>query len=330
MKKKWYILLLAVTFVLFSCKSKPETYTEVGESVPSDTGSTSSASGTTNTTTQTKPTETTPKADPAKASAESEIKKAETSLTEVNKTDVAKLFPTEFASAKADITAAKNAANSGNYSQAKTQATKANTKLQTLLNLSKANTVKNDITTNTFEGTAPKEFSNAEIAYIKATENYGKNDNQALTYSKTALQNYERVLTSGYTNWTNIAMEGAVKAKAQCDSITANKALPTEYKAAEDLLKKARTAQTKKDYLAAYAAFNEANEKYTSIFDRVSTLRAEALTAMEKASARQELSSELAAEADIIRPLTETDIIETGVQNIPEIQNAPTDTGLGN
>ena len=26
----------------------------------------------------------------------------------------------------------------------------------------------------------------------------------------------------------------------------------------------------------------------------------------------------------------ETDIIETGVQNIPEIQNAPTDTGLGN
>ena len=119
MKKKWYILLLAVTFVLFSCKSKPETYTEVGESVPSDTGSTSSASGTTNTTTQTKPTETTPKADPAKASAESEIKKAETSLSEVNKTDVAKLFPTEFASAKADITAAKKCCKFGKLQSGK-------------------------------------------------------------------------------------------------------------------------------------------------------------------------------------------------------------------
>jgi len=158
-----------------------------------------------------------------------------------------------------------------------------------------------------------------------------------LNYSKTALQNYESVLSKGYVAWVKGAFEAATKSKAQCDSIKASKAAATEYAAADKLYVSGKAFEQKKNYDDAYAAYIASNEQFTRIYDKVSVLRAEALKAMERASAQQQISSELAAEADVVIPLKEGDPtnIKDAAESVnatqpPAIENAPADTGSGN
>ncbi|MEL3904811.1 MAG: hypothetical protein P1P63_06850 [Treponemataceae bacterium] len=373
MKKNFIILVCFTLLLAFSCKNQAQT---VPEEKPTQTETEETATGSVNSgdaatadkpvpektkpqTPKAKPKEAQkpqppketpkpvePKIDPAKAPAEAEVKKAETLLAECTKVGVPKNFPNEFNSAKADVTAAKNAANAKNYAQAKTSAVKAQTKLQTLLNLNRSVAVKSEITDKQFEGAAAQEYSNAEIAYIKATENFGKNDSQALDYSKTAVKNYESVLNKGYVAWVKGAFEAATKAKAQCDGIKASKSAAAEYAAADKFYTAAKAAEQKKNYNDAYAGYVSAQDGFVRIYDKVSVLRAEALKAMQKASAQQQVSSELAAEADAVIPLTEGDpkTIQEAVDAInateapetpeeietPVIENAPVDTGSEN
>lgn len=351
MKKMLYFLAVAVLFTAVSCGTKPPakpeeeiSVVEDGTAVQTDNQSTETTetvqkSETTETVEKPETTKPVVKTDPAKNAAESAFKKAQASLTEAKKVGADRAYEEMFASAQADMNSAEAALNSGDYTKAKKDADTASIKLQTLVNLTKASGFKETIDENDFAGSAATEYSNAEIAYIKATEQYGTNNAAALTASKTALTNYETVLTAGYTQWIAIAKENAAKAKASCDSIKAQKAAASAYKAANDAYTKAKTYEQKKDYANAYTSYKTAAEQFSGIYDTVSVLRAEALAAMEKAKEQQQASSQLAAEADIIRPLTEADIDETGEQNIPEktsteplpdIDNAPADDGLEN
>ena len=359
MKKNVTIILLMTLLFVFSCKSQPKAAlkdetkkAETSVSVAEGSSATN-ADGKTSTGTakpapekvepkpaEPKPAEpkvVEPKVDPAKAPAEAELKKAEGLLAECTKAGVPKVFPSEFNAAKADVNAAKDAANAKNYAKAKASAVEAQNKLQTLLNLNAAANVKSDIATRKFEGASAQEYTNAEIAYIKAGETFGKNTVQALNYSKTALQNYESVLSKGYVAWVKGAFEAATKSKAQCDSIKASKAAATEYAAADKLYVSGKAFEQKKNYDDAYSAYIASNEQFTRIYDKVSVLRAEALKAMERASAQQQISSELAAEADVVIPLKEGDPtnIKDAAESVnatqpPAIENAPADTGSGN
>ncbi|MEL3909241.1 MAG: hypothetical protein P1P64_09590 [Treponemataceae bacterium] len=355
MKKNFMIILFVSLLFAFSCKSEPKTTQEEDvqqTEVEIVEETTSKAPAETKPVPKPKPApkpepkkETPkpvekPKADPAKPVAEAELKKADGLMAQCTKLGVDKAFPKEFNSAKADFNAAKTAAKNNKYAQAKTVATKANTKFQTLLNLNDANIAKSDIVERKFEGASAKEFSNAEIAYIKALENFDKNENQALNYSKTSVQNYESVLEKGYVAWVKIAFDAATKSKANCDNIKANKAAKNEYNIADNFYKEARAFELKKNYKDAQAKYVVANEQFTNIFDKVSVLRAEAEKAMEKASLQQKISSELAAEADKILPLMEDTPEATKTDKMidleeseelteePVIENAPSDTGV--
>lgn len=359
MKKNFVIILFASLLLAFSCKSQQtktpdeevaptvET-TEEATPTPVEKAPVSKPKTEPKKDKPKKPVEK-PKADPAKPSAEAELKKADDLMAQCTKRGVDKTFPNEFNSAKADLDVAKTAAKANNYAKAKTSATNANTKFQTLLNLNDASIAKADIVERKFEGASAKEFSNAEISYIKAIENFDKDANQALNFSIIASKDYATVLEKGYIAWVKIAFDAATKAKANCDNIKANKAAKDEYNIADNFYKDGRAFELKKSYTDAQAQYVVANEQFTNVFDKVSVLRAEAEIAMEKAKAQQKISSELAAEADKLLPLenapieevapvapetnemsTEPALDETNVEPTeePVIENAPSDTGV--
>lgn len=270
-----------------------------------------------------------PKLNPAKGPAELAVKKAQSLSDNCKKLSIDKAFPTEFASASKDLNNAENSAKGNKYAEAKKQAETASQKFQTLLNLNEAGTSKNSIIENKFEGADAKTFSEAEIAYINALESFDKNSATALKQSKTATTAYASVLEKGYIQWTNIAMEAATKAKANCDSIKASKSASEEYKQADTLFKNAKSQQSKKAYAEAHKSYISSATLFTSIYDKVSVLREEALKAMKKASSQQEISSDLAAEADAIIPLKAEKKEEASkTETLPIIENAPEDAGL--
>lgn len=373
MIKKLMIALLACSLLFFSCKSGAEVATDeqpVVEQSESDTtesaapevktGQSAAEKPKAKTTApekkpveqikpkkvepekkpaeQLKPKAVEPKVDPAKAPAEKELKRAQTLMADAQKAQIDKTFKDEFASAKTDLNNAERFAQSENYTKAKTEAEKASNKFETLLQLNDANSAKTSITTNQFEGADAQRFSNAEISYIKALENFDKDSKQALKYAKSASGDYNTVLEKGYVQWINTALENAANAKAKCDGIRASKSASAEYKKADEFLSKGKAAQKKKDYNEAHKSYIAAFDGFNTVYDTVSVLRAEALEAMKKTTVQQQISTELAAEADRLIPLSESSEVnepETSTEPLPleespVIENAPEDAGLEN
>ncbi|PIE98008.1 MAG: hypothetical protein CR988_05130 [Treponema sp.] len=227
-------------------------------------------------------------------------------------------FSKQFLIAQQDIVSARKSSKEGKSTEVKKHADLAATRLTTLLNLDSASDLKNEITTNTFEGYAPDQYADAEIEYIKAFDNYGKQDQAAKDSSIKSLKLYTTVSNTGYREWTSLAKKGAENAKSKCDTLKANMSAKSDYDKALKSFTDGQTAEQKKNFKVAANTYNESAKMFTYIYDIVSTKRAEAEKAMRLAKEQQERSSSLAAEADITAPLSEKDIAETKEENSDE------------
>lgn len=333
--KKFTLVVACLLLVFVSCKSAPKTPEEEPQTVETPAEkeaekSTSSTKPKTSTTTAKaatpKNSSSSSKSSTAKSStsqsstknqttsgttsgaaknAETAISQAKELSAQCKERGLDKQYSAHFSSAQSDINAAESSLKSSKYADAQKSANSATSKLQTLINLDDCNVAKTEIQANDFGHYDAKNFSDAEIEYIKAVENVGKNYTDAYNYSTSALKKYNTVVDAGYKEWTSIAKENALKARANCDAISANKSEPTNYTSAVTLYSQASKTEAAKNYREAYSQYDKSAALFTSVYNTVYPKRREAQIAMEIADQKQSESSVLAAYADQAAPLDE-------------------------
>ncbi|MGF7109745.1 hypothetical protein [Treponema pedis] len=214
-------------------------------------------------------------------------------------------YPDKFSEASAVETNAANDTENGNLKEAIDKYNEAADRYETLSNLMKASSFRNEIEEYGFARFSAEDYVEAERLSINALDHYELDYKMAKETSEDALKLYESIANKGYFEFTKIAKDEAKEHKADCDSIKVARSRTEDYNAAVRLFNEGKAMAEEGNYRASFYAYNKSGEGFKTLYNEVSAKRAEAEAAMAEAARKQEESSALALEADKEAPLTE-------------------------
>lgn len=176
---------------------------------------------------------------------------------------------------------------------------------ETLSNLALAAEMRAEIDEKDFAGYDSQSYTEGERLYRNALNRFGIDYNTALSSSEDCLSLYRKVITAGYTAWAQTAKAAASEAKTDCDSIKVSKSMSKEYNEAVQDFNTGNKAFSQNEFKKSFEAYSNSFKTFLKLYKIVSEKRMEAEAALARAREKQNISSELALEADKAAPLPE-------------------------
>lgn len=161
------------------------------------------------------------------------------------------------------------------------------------------------IETNNFAQYDEDDYDLAGAKCQEAIDAYGSDDSKALKTVTEVANLYGKVVAAGFKVWTEEQLVKTNEIRSLCDSIKARKSMAPDYAKAADLYTTAADHATKEEWEAAYIGYVDSATAFTNVYQAALLKRNAAEAAMASAKARQDSSSELAAQADVQAPLPE-------------------------
>lgn len=180
-------------------------------------------------------------------------------------------------------------------------------KYNLLANYSKALDAKDEIDEKDFAEYAPNNYDRG-VDYLEKVEEALDADNYDKTvfvYAEDALKEFNTVINVAYKKIAKDERESAIDAKKKADSVKAGVARKAEYKEAAELIQSGDSLYSMQNAKKATEKYQNANEKFTYLYEDVSEKRAAAQAAIEEAKKRVAESAQFAEEADVRAPITE-------------------------
>lgn len=151
------------------------------------------------------------------------------------------------------------------------------------------------------------EFDKAAYdAGASALEKFGHGGSgaQQLVNATAAYDAYKLLLNKGFVALAGKERVAALAAKKDADSVKAGVSQKETYTQAAERFKKADTAYVTKDIEGAYEGYKFARITYADLYEKVSSARAAAQAAIERAKQRTSDAANYASDADEIAPLS--------------------------
>jgi hypothetical protein len=253
-------------------------------------------------------------------------------------------YPEQFG--LADTAAADSAAAraSGDLSTAYDAAQLALLRYRILSEGMKAVALRQKIDKNDFAQYTPEELQSGDAKYTEAVASFGTADASALDSMIAALDSFRKVYNAGFKVLAEKEESRANEAKALCDSIKASRSMTKDYDAAMWMYDQGASAGIRDEWERAYEQYSGAAVALASVFEAATLKRNAADAAISAAKNRQQASSDLAAKADQLAPLSQDAegysedpyVIETAAAepaapestDSPETQAAPADQAV--
>lgn len=231
-----------------------------------------------------------------------ELTKVRAQVVEIN---ADKAYPAEFQTADSTADKARQDYEAKNFNRAQEKAQQAILQYRTLINRMHIDSLKAKINKHDLTSYDAENYQKAEELATSIKNLYESDPDAAFKASEEALLCYESVANAGFVALVEDAKKKADEAKERCDSLKAANAMQDAYTKTFTRYRQAGVLIGSQKYEQAYLSYMTAAEEFDDIYEKVKIKRGKASSAMERAKARQEASSQLAKDADREAPLPE-------------------------